>query len=184
MRVAPARRAAIRPRLRGVLYPNFLRTAPGEAPLLRIYLCGAKPEKITATLDGEARAVYRCPSYACGGEMDWVSWRSGQIGRCDEDNVYPVYFQGHALRQLLERLPIEDAKGIMWHSLADPQIVDFDGRKLVACRVGDLRLGYFPIHCFADKVIVVTFLFLTMRGTPEARLLYEKLRLCRRDIEH
>jgi hypothetical protein len=35
-----------------------------------------------------------------------------------------------------------------------------------------------------DKIVVTTFLFLTMAGTQQHRLLREKLRLSRRDIEY
>jgi hypothetical protein len=35
-----------------------------------------------------------------------------------------------------------------------------------------------------ETIVIITFLFLTMTGTPESRLLREKLRLHRPDIEY
>lgn len=45
------------------------------------------------------------------------------------------------------------------------------------------RLGYLPVILTDDKVVVLTFLFLTMDGTPEGRELYRRFRVERRDVE-
>ena len=41
---------------------------------------------------------------------------------------------------------------------------------LLEFRMGPDRLGYLVAHLLADKLILRTFLFLTMQGTPEAEL--------------
>lgn len=48
------------------------------------------------------------------------------------------------------------------------------------------RFGYFPFTVSDDgeRVVLTTFLFLTMQGTPEYRLLGERLGLSRADIEY
>jgi hypothetical protein len=45
-------------------------------------------------------------------------------------------------------------------------------------------MGYFSCLRLGETVLIRTFLFLTMQGTPEARLLRKRLRLSRSDIEY
>jgi hypothetical protein len=97
--------------------------------------------------------------------------------------------QSHALRQLHTRLPFGDGEYLvhdwMVASLREPNLVQrTDPVYLVEYRFCDWRLGYLVAERLADKVVVKTFLFLTMEGTPEAQLLREKLRLRQRDIRY
>lgn len=54
---------------------------------------------------------------------------------------------------------------------------------LVEYRLYQYVLGYFPVRRLEDKILVKTFLFLTMDGTPQHKLLYDKLRLMRHEKE-
>jgi hypothetical protein len=45
------------------------------------------------------------------------------------------------------------------------------------------KIGYFVALIFPHMILIKTFLFLTMQGTPEAERLREKLGLCRVDVE-
>ena len=73
----------------------------------------------------------------------------------------------------------------MWASLRFPFITAAEGdRFTVEYRILEWRLGYLYARRTAEGIVVTTFVFLTMEGTPEARLLYDKLRLRRSDIAY
>jgi hypothetical protein len=57
------------------------------------------------------------------------------------------------------------------------------GEYLIEYRFFDYTLGYFVAEVVEQAILVTTFLFLTMQGTPEASALYERLRLRRPDIQ-
>ena len=57
------------------------------------------------------------------------------------------------------------------------------GEYLIEYWFFDYKLGYFVAEVVEQSILVTTFLFLTMQGTPEAISLFEHLRLRRPDIE-
>jgi hypothetical protein len=161
---------------------------PRGLPVMRITLTAERPEQARVALDGATRAAFRCGGP--GGVVEWVSWRSGDLGLPGAGRDLPVYVQHHTLRRLHERLgtaagPRYFLEHFLWRSLSEPRVVERRGDDhWVEYRVGGRRLGYLVARLLEDKVVVLTFLFLTMQGTPEARLLFEKLRLRRADIEY
>jgi hypothetical protein len=66
-----------------------------------------------------------------------------------------------------------------------PEIVCVSGDEFhLSCRDGGgIRIGYFVGNVIGGKVLIRTFLFLTMQGTPESKLLYQRLGVRRADIE-
>jgi hypothetical protein len=161
---------------------------PHGMQVLHITLGAARPEQVRIDLDEATRPAFRCGGLGRG--VEWVTWRSGDLGLPGAGRDLPVYAQHHTLRRLHERLgtaagPRYFLEHYLWRSLREPRVVDRDGEDfLVEYRVGERRLGYLVARPLPDKVVVRTFLFLTMQGTPEARLLFQKLRLKRPDIEH
>ena len=101
--------------------------------------------------------------------------------------MYPVYVQSHAIRNLHERVPIGDEGVVhdaMWHSFLSPKVTrNHKGEYLIEFRFFDYKLGYFVAEVIERSILVTTFLFLTMQGTPEAVSLFDQLRLRRPDIE-
>jgi hypothetical protein len=72
----------------------------------------------------------------------------------------------------------------MWQSLSSPKVTqNYKGEYLIEYRFFDFKLGYLVAEVVEQAILVTTFLFLTMQGTPEAAALYERLRLRRPDIE-
>src|SRR4051794_16659731 len=73
----------------------------------------------------------------------------------------------------------------MWQSLLYPKLFPTSRSDQFLCeyRLYQHRLGYFPVTRLADKLVVRTFLFLTMQGTPEQRKLCRQLGLMRAKIE-
>src|SRR5581483_11803716 len=145
-------------------------------------------QRIEVMLDGSVRAVYRC-----GGDVregfQWVNWSAKLFdGRDGQD--YPVYIQKHALDRLHDRLrPFSHASVhlSLRMSLNHPVITPCkqDSTYLVEYRLaGRVRVGYLVARRLSDKIVITTFLFLTMQGTPEAQRLAQHLRLRRPDIEY
>jgi hypothetical protein len=154
---------------------------------LRVTLGAAPPHPGTAAVDGRPRPVYRC-----GGGMDstgfrWIDWPPEAAGGSGDGPAVPVYVQAHALDRLHQRLPVgrSAANWSMLRSLASPVITRRDGDSLlVEYRLWDRgRVGHLVVRRQPEAVVVTTFLFLTMQGTPEARRLFDALRLRRPDIE-
>jgi hypothetical protein len=154
------------------------------------FTCAAeRPQSISLTLDGSARTAHRCGG-VCGSEFKWVSLSIQGFDQtmCQKD--YPVYIQKHALNRLEERLHPLDHSSIYWSTLLslDKPIVT-EGRNkdsyLIEFRLGEqVRVGYLVAKLMPDKIVITTFLFLTMQGTPEAYHLFDRLRLRRPDIEY
>jgi len=68
-------------------------------------------------------------------------------------------------------------------SLENPNFVaEARGSWLVEVKVFDRRIGYFVATRVVNSIVVRTFLFLTMEGTPESQLLKQNLRFKRADI--
>ncbi len=101
----------------------------------------------------------------------------------------PVWVQDHAFERLRQRIPAPSIEGYthgtLFESLRHPRITanQGDGTFLVEYRWHDVRVGHLAVTVLEDAVLVRTFLFLTMQGTPEAAKLRARLKLKRRDIE-
>jgi hypothetical protein len=165
---------------------RFARVENGKW-LLSVTIRKTAAEKIRMCSDGEPRPAFRCgASYGING-LRWASLPARLFGD-DSDKRYPVYVQSHAIRQLHDRVPIAGGEGVvhdcMWQSFLRPKMeVRDNGDRLIEYYFFQYKLGYFPVELIEDKVLVKTFKFLTMRGTPEADLLYKHKKLVRWDIE-
>jgi hypothetical protein len=141
-------------------------------------------------INGAARPVYRCGrSHTCGG-FRWASLSAGDVGPRATRDQYPVYIQSHAVERLAARLGIDRqerdlAYVIMHNSLHHPRVVERRGADLwIECRWSGGRVGCLIGRILPDRVVVTTFLLITMEETPEGRLLKEKLGLQRPDVEY
>jgi hypothetical protein len=169
-----------------VLNPETPR--PGK-PVFRLSLVRSAPRESRVALDGKVRPVFQCglPEWTNG--IRWMQADGERFG-LDRGRKYPLSIQSHALRKLEERFPADrDVEVIvrfgLLESLRRPEVVERRGETyLIAYHVHGVRLGYLVARVAQCAVVITTFLFLTMEGTPEFRLLKEKLRLCRRDLEH
>jgi hypothetical protein len=100
-----------------------------------------------------------------------------------------VLIAKHAIERLHERLPLPDRESLFHQGMvrAFERPVLFpqgSNRYLVEFRMGKDRLGYFVAEVHPGFVLIKSFLFLTMEGTPESKLLKEKLGLHRADVEY
>ena len=160
-------------------------TATENAKIAKQITLGCtRPETTTVTVDGKPRPAFRCTLFWQPAKATEISWPRSQFGMLFGPEQYPVYMQQHALRQLEQRVPGASPISIT-SSLADPRFVmQSKDSFLIEFRYCGHKVGYFAGNVLADKILIKTFLFLTMQGTPESDLLYKKLRLARRDIEY
>jgi hypothetical protein len=106
----------------------------------------------------------------------------------------PVYVQLHAIDRLIERIELQEmgeraqteAFLSVWQSVKRGVMVRSHnkGTFLLECVFGDQKIGYFTCMAVPGAVLITTFLFLTMDGTPEGRKLQRNLRLRRPDREY
>jgi len=161
-------------------------------PTLGTILSKHAPETASIVVEGARRKAYRCgaPENLDTGGITWVSWEPEPLG-WGKGRSLPVFIQTHAIKQAMRRLRIPGHKEnrfqyLMWESLRTPRLTPLDERGfLVDLRVnGGKRVGYLVGTRLPDRVLIKTFLLPTMRGTPESRELYRRLKLRRPDIEH
>lgn len=162
--------------------PYWCELSP-QLPMV-ITLGRVNTESMHVTLDGIPRLAYRgaFPSID-GRSVNWMTWPNNQ-GK--EGTGLPIYIQGHAIHRLHERvnLGLWDTVGVI-QSLLKPNVIREEGGDIwIEYAIREHRLGYLIARKMADKVVVRTFLFLTMNPTPESVLLREKLRIRRPDIEY
>lgn len=134
---------------------------------------------------GKPRECFRVGWGSSG--MAWTTMRGGTFGLSDDVRL-PVYIQKHALIRLHERLGLLDdvnhyfvansIENLSLHTCEHDGITEHKA----AFRTPNDKLGYLVLKLVDGKVVITTFLFLTMAGTPEQQKLYEKLRLTPSDL--
>jgi hypothetical protein len=161
---------------------------PGT-PLWQLVLHSSEPREIRVEIDGKSRRAFQgaVPWQLEG--IRWLECDGGPLG-LDSGRMYPVFLQSHALHRLRERLAssrmteVALQLGLMC-SVAEPTLGEKQGDSyLIAYHLRGIRVGYLVAQVIEDRLIVTTFLFLTMEGTPEGRLLKRKLRLTLPDIKY
>lgn len=154
------------------------------------------PRVVQVRVDGASRPAYQCGIPLPTGDVKWVTWPGSVINIPDDSREFPVYVQQHAFDRLCGptgRIPVADEQEFvvhfaLWASLVRPTLIPTEsfqnGEFLVEFRMNDVRLGYLVAVLLKDKILIRTFKFITMDGTPEGRELWKKLRLRRADKEH
>ena len=159
-------------------------------PCFTLHQQDARTEQVV--VDGKPRIAYWCGQPGLGGPIQWVKWSGKTLGLPKPDQEYPVLVQRHTLDRLYGRqgrLRLlwkyeELVHDCLWRSLRSPMLCPparDDGGFLVEYRIGPYKLGYLVGQVLSDKVVIRTFLFLTMDGTPEGEELHRQLRINRTD---
>jgi hypothetical protein len=165
--------------------PKYERVGAGKG-LFTVILHKSLAERIDILLNGVRRRAFRCGASFGPLGVNWVDLPASLFG-INESVNYPLYVQSHAIKNLHERMPIGDdglVHDAMWQSLSSANVTrNHRGEYLIEYRFADHKLGYFVAEVVDQSILVTTFLFLTMQGTPEAVSLFDRLRLRRPDIE-
>ena len=149
----------------------------------------------TVTIDGKRRPAYRCAQPSSLWPIEWVVWTGKMLGLSGDNQQWPVYVQQHALNSLygrksrlkaLDVLPEYESlvHHCLWESLESPVFREWGtdpSTRFVEFWIDEYKLGYLVVRLLPDKAVVLTFLFLTMDGTPEGEELWRQLRLNRMD---
>jgi hypothetical protein len=170
------------------------RTAQGRkpegraCPQIELRLVKAAPHVVS--YHGSHWTTFPCRRPWGSSGLRHTQWNCKRLGIEGPAKDLPVYIEKHAIARLHERLPLEYESllhHLMIDSLDDPVLVPIAqemDKHLVEARLGKHRVGYFVVQILPQLVLVKTFLFLTMQGTPEAEKLRNKLGLHRKDVEH
>ena len=138
-------------------------------------------------VDAKPRRGYWCGKPTGNARIDWITWTGKTLGLSDKEREYPVLVQYHALDRIFRRLNLADSlegatHWFLYESLKKPvfrPLPTAGSCFLVEYRFCDEKLGYLVARVTDNKVLVQTFLFLTMDGTPEGTELWKQLRLHR-----
>jgi hypothetical protein len=167
-------------------------STPQQKVHVRMTVSSTVAPSMQVIIDGKPRPAVRVGTSNEYTGVRWATW-----------DGKPLVIQSHALRQLRSRVNLpfmaDYLEAWLERSLAQPVIVEGPragaaGSVMVEYRIHDQRLGYVVLTPTAEHggdrgagaggvAVVRTFLFLTMQGTPEARMLQQRLRLSRRDVE-
>jgi len=116
----------------------------------------------------------------------WLKMSIEQVGPKME---LPIYIQRHTVERMIDRLDLEGnpqgfAHFLLCDSFKKPIIYKYDASCdtfLVECHYQKSKVGYFVCQIIGNAVLVNTFLFITMDGTPEGKKVQRILRLKRED---
>lgn len=158
---------------------------------VRVY--AEEPRRRIFHVDGSSRPAYQVGTGIPHARVIWVEWDPVSLNRKPGPPL-PVFVQGHAIERMMERMPGErsEEKRAAMHmmlngALFKPEIVQRDnsGAYWVSLRgFRQERLGYLLAEVVDNAVLVKTFQFLTMHGSPEAVRLYRRLGARRADFEY
>jgi hypothetical protein len=139
-------------------------------------------------VDGQTRKAYPCCLPWAWQGIKTITWNCAKLGIASSKAELPVFIEKHAITRLEERIPLFSRRsllhGVMVDSLHFPVLTPCGPDKyLVEVCLSEHKVGYLVAQVLPDLVLIRTFLFLTMQGTPEADRLREKLGLSRNDVE-
>ena len=148
-----------------------------------------KPIVDKVTIEGNKREIIAVNRFVPHGISLQVKFRPSAVGlNTDKDEPLPLYIQRHALHRLDERLGLqaENVHAHLFFSLYEQPVnyVQVDGRTLIAFNMYEYKVGYFVTTLQDDKLVILSFLFLTNDGTPEGRKLRALTGLAKRDKKY
>lgn len=190
----------IQTNVNGSFYNTFYHYQFKTRDLLNISIIKKPPISKIVDIDGKRRSVFRLidntriAGLSIEGTYDIIEW-DGQdlkgVPGTDPNKTYPVYLQKHVFERLKERLNCRKSfNGLLnyciYHSLDEPTFVVNGSNILVPITLGDTgyKVGYLGCIIQEDIVIIKTFFFITMDGTPEGNRLKERFGLTRVDKEY
>lgn len=165
-------------KLRSAIFPEI---SSGTAYIMELY--SVPCEKITTVINNENR-----PAYRIGWHLPEPEVHTRWLTLNYQNKEMSVYIQSHAIIRLRERL-----EGVLkgplhfcvYESIREPKIVIQSEEKfLIEFRLLHKKVGYLVATISDNKVIILTFLFLTHSGTPEGERLKKLLGLQKEDVKY
>lgn len=160
---------------------------------LRFVIHKAAPRFRKFKIDG-GRLAFQCSHIATLTAVSWVTWDCEDLGLCGASGRIPVFVQQHVLDRIVgpySRLSAivgteSSLHELLSRSLSEPKLFATDDPQVYLVEYGrdGVKLGYLLAQILSDAVLVRTFLFLTMGGTPEGNKLRSRLRQQRNGKTH
>ncbi|MGV8095021.1 MAG: hypothetical protein AB2L24_24470 [Mangrovibacterium sp.] len=148
-----------------------------------------RPETELMELDGHKRTIYRiCQNV--NQEFIPMVITPGSPGPEEVEQKSPlrVFIQKHALDRLKERLGNRTMYLCYYRLikaiLGDPIPTDNNNSYLFPMIVDQVKLGYLKGVVIGDRLVILTFLFLTNNGTPEGKKLHRLIGLQKEDKKY
>jgi hypothetical protein len=167
------------------IYPcfEFCETA-GHKRYPQVTIKKFSPDKRVFSIEGKPRNAYGCYHFGPS-DVFPITLKENTV-----NNIKPaaVYIQDHAINRMVERLKITPS-GYMFESvsrsLINPVVSGRDGESyLVDYYYANQKMGYLVVHPVSDILLIRSFKFITMSGTPEFYRLKRELRGDRQDFEY
>lgn len=155
----------------------------------RIFLCHLASEKKQVTIDGIPRPAIRIGWPDLDKKMDWITIKPSDLGLPTDqgDSPMEVYIQLHALNRMKERM--EANHGPMHFSIHQSlRELKFhrgeQGQFLIEYAFLGKKVGYLVATVQQCVVVIRTFLFLTCKGTPEAKKIESLTGMDKEDMKY
>lgn len=144
-----------------------------EKPFIKINLKAERAQVKEFTIASYNRRAFRVGYFKGSSRLEWPSITLN-------GKEYPVFIQSHAIEALEKRVDCFDFNISMYFiakAIEKNDMVTFSGSNLLGYYWFDIKLGYF-VCCFVSGCLLIkTFLFITMDGTPEGEKINEKFGL-------
>jgi len=146
-----------------------------------LYMYGFQHHKRKLRIRDTTRLAYRVGWCIADQGITWAQVTGSQFGYDNEWSDLPVrvYVQAHALQRLKERVDVIANSYLQFYlylSIQDLVVVRTEsGQQLIEFHYAGKKLGYFAFDLLGKNLVIRTFLFITMDGTPEGDTLREKL---------
>ncbi len=146
-----------------------------------LYMHSVRPEKMKIRCNDAPRLAYRVGWAFTNEGMRWPQVKGVDFGINNAHSHKPVYvyIQAHAINRLKERLDVLNISHIhlyLYLALEEPKIAKAtNGQSLIEFHYNRKKLGYLAFDLVGNLIVIKTFLFLTMDGTPEGETLRQTL---------
>lgn len=146
-----------------------------------LYLYGFQHHKRKINIGRETRLAYRVGWCLADQGAVWSKVTGAQFGYDNALSDLPVrvYIQAHALQRLKERLDVLNNSYLHFYlylAMENPKVVRTEkGHRLIEFYYDGKKLGYLAFDLLGKTLVIRTFLFLTMDGTPEGEALHDML---------
>jgi hypothetical protein len=148
----------------------------------------AIPEKRFVPIDREFHTAYRLGTARYQSGPAWVFYGAGHnIPNADNQKDVAVYLQSHVLSRLYERIdciPKETVYREFLKSMENfnARCENDTGKIFIDLRIYNVKVGYLLATVVNNKLILRTFLFITLQGTPEGVALRKNAKLRKDEV--
>lgn len=168
----------------GLYFTLVLEKSPGGKVYQNVIIHQYKTEVRIFNVDGKPRNGYLCFFFDAVDKFPIV-FKKGTI-----NNIKPVkvYIQDHAINRIKERLKITYTGDMFYSiglSLINPKVAcKDDDSYFLELHFNKNKVGYLIASFADDAVLIKSFKFITMSGTPEYQILKNKFKASRKDFEY